>query len=79
VQALRGDPNDFLKAVTWLWTGRELLTASLPNKWISMGKDDVNSIGDSTEHVVVATEVKGVNTADVTVEHLDTEPTRMIL
>ena len=41
------------------------LTEDYPNKWISMGKDGVVSIGDSIEEVVAATEAKGVSTADV--------------
>jgi len=77
--ALRDEPTDFRKSVIRLWTGRELLTESHPNKWTSMGKDGLISIGDSIEEVVVETEAKGVGTADVTVEYLDTEPTGMTL
>ena len=79
IEVLRDDPNDFRKAVKRLWTERESLTESHPNKWVSMGKNGVVSIGDSIEEVVAATEAKGVSTADVTVEYLDPEPETLIL
>ena len=78
-KALRDDPNDFRKAVNRLWAERELLTEKYPNKWVSMGKDGVVSVGDSIEKVVAATEIKGISTADVIVEYLDPEPERLIL
>ena len=79
VQALRDDPNDFRKAVQRLWNERDLLIERYPNKWVSMGKDGVVSIGESIEEVVSATEAKGVSTADVIVELLDPEPEALIL
>lgn len=78
-EALRDDSNDFRKAVNRLWTEREPLTESHPNKWVSMGKDGVVSIGDSIEEVVSNTEAKGVSTADVIVEYLDPNPETLIL
>ena len=78
-QALRDDPNDFRKAVERLWDERVSLIELHPNKWVSMGKDGVVSIGDSIEDVVSATEAKGVSTADVVVELLDPEPEMLIL
>ena len=44
-QALRDDPNDFRKAVERLYDARESLIEKHPNKWVSMGKDGVVSIG----------------------------------
>ena len=78
-EALRDDPNDFRKAVNRLWTERESLIETHPERWVSMGKDGVVSIGDSIEQVVSATEEKGVNTADVIVEYLDPNPETLIL
>ena len=78
-EALRDDPNDFRKAVNRLWTERDLLTENHPERWVSIGKDGVVSIGDSIEVVVTATEAKGVNTGDVIVEYLDPNPERLIL
>ena len=78
-EALRDDPNDFRKAVNRLWTERDLLTEKHPERWVSMGKDGVVSIGDSIEEVVTAAEAKGVNNADVIVEYLDPNPERLIL
>lgn len=78
-QALRDDHNDFRKAVSLLRTERESLTERHPNRWVSMGKDGVVSIGDSIEEIVAATEAKGISTADVTVEYLEPEPERLIL
>lgn len=78
-EALRDDPNDFRKAVNRLWTERKLLVENHPERWVSMGKDGVVSIGDSIEEVVSATEAKGVNTADVIVEYLDPNPETLIL
>ena len=78
-EALRDDPNDFRKAVNRLWAERESLIEEHPNKWISMGRDEAVSIGDSIEEVVAATEAKGVSTADVIVEYLDPEPETLIL
>ena len=78
-QALRDDPNDFRKAVERLWNERDSLIELHPNKWVSMGKDGVVSIGDSIEEVVSTTEAKGVSTADVIVEFLDPEPETLIL
>lgn len=79
VEALRDDPNDFRKAVSRLWNERDSLIEKHPEKWVSMGKDGVVSVGDSIEEVVAATEAKGVSTADVVVEYLDPEPERLIL
>ena len=79
VRALRDDPNDFRGAVERLWDERDSLIEQHPNKWISMGKDGVVSIGDSIEEVVSATEAKGISTADVIVELLDPEPEALIL
>jgi len=73
-QALRVDPNDFRKAAERLWAERYSLIKRYPNKWVSMGKDDVVSMGDSIEEVLSSTEAKGVSTADVVVELLDPEP-----
>ena len=78
-KALRDDPNDFRKAVNRLWAERELLTEAYPNKWVSMGKDGVVSVGDSIEEVLAATEAKGVSTADVVVEYLNPNPETLIL
>ena len=78
-EALRDDPNDFRKAVSRLWTERESLTENHPERWVSMGKDGVVSIGDSIEEVVAATEAKGVSTADVIVEYLDPNPETLTL
>ena len=78
-EALRDDPNDFRKAVNRLWAERELLAETHPERWVSMGKDGVVSIGDSIEEVVAATEIRGVSTADVVVEYLDPDPERLIL
>ena len=78
-EALRDDPNDFRKAVKRLWIERELLIENHPERWVSMGKDGVVSIGDSIEEVVSATEAKGVSTADVIVEYLDPNPETLIL
>ena len=78
-QALRDDPNDFRKAVKRLWDGRDSLIERHPNKWISMGKDGVLSVGDSIEEVVSDSEAKGVSTADVIVELLNPEPEALIL
>ena len=78
-EALRADPNHFRKAVERLWDERDSLIELHPNKWVSMGKDGVVSIGDSIEDVVSATEAKGVSTADVIVELLDPEPETLIL
>ena len=78
-EALRDDPNDFRKAVSRLWIERELLIEKHPERWVSMGKDGVVSIGDSIEEVVSATEAKGVSTADVIVEYLDPNPETLIL
>ena len=78
-QALREDPNDFRKAVERLWDERDSLIELHPNKWVSMGKDGVVSIGESIEGVVSTTEAKGVSTADVIVEFLDPEPEALIL
>ena len=78
-QALRDDPNDFRKAVERLWNERDSLIELHPNKWVSMGKDGVVSIGDSIEEVVSTTAAKGVSTADVIVELLDPEPEALIL
>ena len=78
-KALRDDPNDFRKAVNRLWAERELLVETHPNRWVSMGKYGVVSVGDSIEEVVAATEAKGISTADVIVEYLDPEPERLIL
>ena len=78
-QALRHDPNDFRKAVERLWDERDSLIELHPNKWVSMGKDGVMSIGDSIEEVISATEAKGVSTSDVIVELLDPEPEPLIL
>ena len=79
VRALRDDPNNFRGAVKRLWDERDSLIEQHPNKWISMGKDGVVSIGDSIEEVVSATEAKGISTADVIVELLDPEPEALIL
>ena len=79
VQALRDDPNDFRKAVNRLWGERGSLIEKHPNRWVSMGKDGVVSVGDSIEEVVSATEAKGVSTADVIVEYLDPNPEMLIL
>ena len=78
-EALRDDTDDFRKAVNRLWTERESLIENHPNMWVSMGKDGVVTIGDSIEEVVSATEVKGVSTADVIVEYLDSNPETLIL
>ena len=78
-EALRDDPNDFRKAVHRLWIERDLLIEKHPDRWVSMGKDGVVSIGDSIEEVVTATEAKGVNTDDVIVEYLDPKPETLIL
>ena len=78
-QALRDDPNDFRKAVDRLWEERDSLIERHPNKWVSMSKDGVVSIGESIEEVVSATEAKGVSTADVIVEFLELEPEALIL
>ena len=78
-QALRDAPNDFRKAVARLWDERDSFTEQHPNKWVSMGKDGVVSIGDSIEEVVSDTEAKGVSTADVIVELLNPEPEALIL
>ena len=79
VQALRDDPNDFRKAVRWLWDEQDLLIEQHPYKWISMGRDGAVSIGDSIEEVVAATEAKGVSTADVIIEYLDPNSETLIL
>ena len=79
IETLQDDPNDFRKAVNRLWDERDLLIDKHPNKWISMSKDGVVSIGDSIEEVVSATETKGVNTSDVVVEYLDPNPETLIL
>ena len=78
-EALRDDPNDFRKAVHRLWTERDLLIEKHPDRWVSMGKDGVVSIGNSIEEVVAATEAEGVSTADVVVEFLNPDPDRLIL
>ena len=78
-EALRDDPNDFRKAVNRLWIEHALLIENHPERWVSVGKDGVVSIGDSIEEVVLATEAKGVDTADVTVEYLDPNPGTLIL
>ena len=78
-EALRDDPNDFRKAVHPLWTKRDLLVEKHPERWVSIGKDGVVSIGDSIEEIVTATEAKGVNTADTIVEYLDPNPETLIL
>lgn len=79
VEALRDDPNDFREAVNRLWGERDALIDKHPNRWVSMGKDGVVSIGDSIEEIVSATEAKGINTADVVVEYLDPDPETLIL
>lgn len=79
VEALRDDPNDFRKAVNRLWIERDALIEKHPNRWVSMGKEGVVSIGDSIEEVVSATETKGISTADVVVEYLDPDPEMLIL
>ena len=79
VEALRDDPNDFRKAVNRLWIERDALIEKHPNRWVSMGKDGVVSIGDSIEEVVLATETKGISTTDVVVEYLDPDPETLIL
>ena len=79
VEALRDDPNDFRKAVNRLWIERDALIEKYPNRWVSMGKDGVVSIGDSIEEVVSATETRGISTADVVVEYLDPDPETLIL
>ena len=79
VEALRDDPNDFRKAVNRLWAERDVLIEKHPERWVSMGKDGVVSIGESIEEVVSATEAKGVSTADVIVEYLDPNPETLIL
>ena len=76
---LRDDPNDFRKAVKRLWSERDALIEKHPNRWVSMGKDGVVSIGDSIEEVVSATETKGISTTDVVVEYLDPDPETLIL
>ena len=78
-ESLRDDPNDFRKAVNRLRTEREVLIEQHPERWVSMGKDGVVSIGDSIEEVVSATEAKGVSTADVIVEYLDPNPETLML
>lgn len=78
-QALRDDPNDFRKAVKRLWSERDALIEKHPNRWVSMGKDGVVSIGDSIEEVVSTTETKGISTTDVVVEYLDPDPETLIL
>lgn len=78
-RALRDDPNNFRKAVERLWDERDSLIERHPNRWVSMGKDGVVSIGESIEEVVSDTEAKGVSTADVIVELLDPEPEALIL
>ena len=78
-KALRDDPNDFRKAVGRLWSERDSLIEEHPERWVSMGKDGVVSVGDSIEEVVAATEAQGISTADVVVEYLDPEPERLIL
>ena len=55
VEALRDDPNDFRKAVSRLWDERDSLIEKHPEKWVSIGKDGVVSVGDSIEEVVAAT------------------------
>ena len=72
-------PTTFHKAVERLWDERDSLIELHTNKWVSMGKDGVVSIGDSIEEVVSDTEAKGVSTADVIVELLDPEPETLIL
>ena len=62
-----------------MWDERDSLIERHPNRWVSMGKDGVVSIGDSIEEVVSDTEAKGVSTADVIVELLDPEPEALIL
>lgn len=79
VEALRDDPNDFRKAVNRLWIERDALIEKHPNRWVSMGKEGVVSIGDSIEEVVSATETRGISTADVVVEYLDPDPETLIL
>ena len=78
-KALKDDPNDFRKAVNRLWAERYLLADTHSNRWVSMGKVGVVSVGDSIEDVVAATEAKGISTADVIAEHLGSEPERLIL
>ena len=78
-EALRDDPNDFRKAVNRLWDERHWLIERHPNKWVSMGKDGVVSIGDSIEEVVSATEERNVSTSDVIVEYLNPDPETLIL
>ena len=58
---------------------RDSLTETHPNRWVSMSKDGVVSVGDSIEEVVAATETQGISTADVTVEYPDLNPERLIL
>ena len=62
-----------------MWEERDSLIELHPNKWVSMGKDGVVSIGESIEEIVSATEAKGVSTADVIVELIDPEPEALIL
>ena len=78
-ERFRDDPNDFRKAVERLWDERDSLIERHPNRWVSMGKDGIVSIGDSIEEVVSDTEAKGVSTADVVIELLDPEPEALIL
>ena len=55
------------------------LTEQFPNKWIAVGKNGFEEVGESIEEVLAACKARGLRNPDIVVRYLDPDPPTFIL
>ena len=71
--------DEFLQAVKRMWGERASLVERHPGKWVAMGKDGAEAVGDSIEEVLSMVDAENASRSELVIEHLDPNPATPIL
>lgn len=69
----------YREIVARMFRERADLMEQHPDKWVAMGKDGVQTVGESLDDVLDQVDAKGISRDDVFIEFLDTDPPALIL
>lgn len=78
-QAFSKQMDDFRDCQIRLDKERAALTEKYPDKWVAMGKDGVVAVNDSQRGLLAEIDEQGLRRDAVAIDHLDTDPTPLLL
>ena len=78
-KVLMNEMDEYQEVITRMREERPNLVVSYPDQWVAIGREGVLGVGNSLDEVLGQVEALGVNTGEVVIEFMETDPPLQIL